>query len=1343
MAEKKEKTNSDPVRPSTHDDLLVVGIGASAGGVHALQTFFKNVRADSGNVYVVILHLSPEYESQLAEVLQSSAPIPVEQVHDRRTTVEPNRVYVIPPNRGLEIRDGYLATTNVVDSEVRRAPVDLFFRTLAESHGSNAVSVVLTGTGPNGSMGIKRIKEKGGVVFVQDPQEAEYSDMPRNSIDTGLVDLVLPLSEIPRKIDEYKARRRKTSIAGAETVEQETEEQALISVFALLRTQTGHDFSNYKRATVLRRIERRMSVREKNTLSEYLAYIRENPDEARALLKDLLISVTNFFRDHEAFEKLRLAIIPKLFGNKSSKEQVRIWVAGCASGEEAYSIAMLCAEHCENRLDAPLVQIFATDIDESAIDQARSGLYSESDVADVSHERLQHFFHQEGPNYRIRREIRETVLFAVHNVMKDPPFSRVDLISCRNLLIYLNRDAQDRVMRTFHFALNPGGYLFVGTSETADGDSDLFVPANKEFRIYQSRPVDARILAPIPEVPVATPQPRLRLTADDIRGTEQKALERLSYTALHQRLLEMYAPPSVVVNTDHDIVHLSERAGRYLQITGGELSTNLLHVVRPELRLELRSALYQATQRNTTVSVPALRVKTDHGLENVNLIVRPVTQPEDPNRGFTLVIFEPATEVAAELPESLISDEPVARRLEEELVQTKSQLRATIEQYEIQHEELKASNEELQAINEELRSAVEEIETSKEELQSVNEELSTVNQELKIKIDELSHSNNNLQNLINSTAIGTIFLDRRLRVMLFTQPATEIFSLIPADIGRPLSDLQSKLRIKDIAETARKVLADLQPIEFEIEAEAGRSYMMRALPYRTADDRIEGIVITFIDITSRLKQEKELRESRDRINEVIDSIGDAFYAVDANWNFIFVNRTLYEWTERQPGTLIGKNVWKEFPQAVGSQSYLMQQKAMKERKVLRFETDLPVKGRWLDVSVYPDKRGGLSSYFRDVTERRRTDVESRVREEQLRLIFESVSDYAIFTVDGRGRVTSWNNGAEKTFGYSDDEMMGQSADILFTDEDRRRGEPDHEMKTALEKGRSEDERWHLRKDGTRFYASGVMQPLRSDGAAGFVKICRDMTDKLAAEDVRRDRSMLQRLVTTQEDERKRIARDLHDTLGQQLTALRLKLEAVKSNYGAEPAMIKAIDETQLMAKKIDDDISFLTWELRPTALNNLGLRNALANYVAEWSKNFNIPAEFHTAKLARTRLVPEIEVNLYRIAQEALNNVVKHAKAKKVSVLLEFNRGEAVLVVEDDGRGFNPNARTRRTDSGMGLGLIGMRERAALFGGKLEIESARGKGTTVIARVPDLSSTNEQEGGKTRRDKTRTNSSTV
>src|SRR3954468_1846396 len=496
----KRQKNPDPVPPPKGRDFLVVGIGASAGGIQALKTFFENVKPDSGNAYGVILHLSPDYDSHLAQVLQGVTPMPVTQVKDKSTRVDPDHVYVIPPNRGLEITDGHLETVPVGAEGERRAPVDLFFRTLAESHGPGAVSVILTGTGPNGSMGIKRVKEKGGIVVVQDPHEAEYSDMPRNSIGTGLVDYILPVAEIPGKISEYKSRLGKTEIPhNVEETEAQVNEKALTQLFVLLRTRTGHDFSNYKRATVLRRIERRMNVHGKTTLPDYLAFLRSEPAEAQALLKDLLISVTNFFRDHAAFQTLQHEIIPKIFAGKTVQDVVRIWVAGCATGEEAYSFAMMCSEQIESQIDAPMVQIFATDIDEAAIGQARSALYSESDVADVSPERLRHFFQKEGVNYRVRREVRETVLFAVHNITKDPPFSKLDLISCRNLLIYLNRTAQNRVMETAHFALNPGGYLFLGSSESAESDNDLFVAVNKENRIYQSRPVTARHTPPLPE----------------------------------------------------------------------------------------------------------------------------------------------------------------------------------------------------------------------------------------------------------------------------------------------------------------------------------------------------------------------------------------------------------------------------------------------------------------------------------------------------------------------------------------------------------------------------------------------------------------------------------------------------------------------------------------------------------------------------------------------------------------------------------------------------------------------------------------------------------------------------
>jgi two-component system CheB/CheR fusion protein len=1229
------------------DDFLIVGLGASAGGIKAFKEFFANVPPESGMAYVVILHLSPEHESHLAEVLQFATEMPVTQVREG-VKIEPNHVYVIPPNKSLAINDGHLVLSEITRVEERRAPVDIFFRTLATSKTTHAVCVVLSGTGPNGSMGMKRVKEMGGICLVQEPSEAEYSDMPRNSIATGLVDYVLPVAEIPRKIIAYKERFGQTSIAAELEKRPETEEQTMRDIFTQLRIRTGHDFTNYKRPTVLRRIERRINVHELEGLHAYARFMRAHKAEAHALLKDLLISVTNFFRDCEAFEALERAIISRLFEGKGAKEQVRVWVAGCATGEEAYTLAMLLTEFAEGLPYSPAMQVFATDIDEQAIATAREGFYTGADVADISPVRLRRFFTKEPEGYRVRRELRERVLFAHHNLIKDPPFSHLDLVTCRNLLIYFNRTAQERVMQLFHFALNPGGFLFLGTSESTDGSSDLFMTFDKEAHVFKSRPTPTRL--PLPMYDVSYASGGKRAGAYDLAFTEGaerrereqrvqelRALDRLSYAELHQRLVEQYGPPSVVVNEEYDIVHLSERAGRYMRVAGGEASHNLLKLVRPEMRLELRTALYQALQNRTNVESRAVAVNLDGGTRLVNLLVRPVLSEDDTTRGFILVLFEDAGEHASDgagAVEVVNAGEPAARRLEDELVGVKAQLRATVEQYETQTEELKASNEELQAMNEELRSTAEELETSKEELQSVNEELTTVNQELKIKIEELSQANNDFRNLMNSTDIGTLFLDRGLRVKLFTPGARDLYNLLPADVGRPLSDITGQIAVGDLTASLEQVLNTLQPVQREIQTFAGRWYLMNILPYRTAEDRIEGVIATFLDITGRKATEEQLRGS----------------------------------------------------------------------------------------------------------------------EERLRLLVESVTDYAIIIQDTEGRVEIWNPGAEYMFGYSKAEAVGQSIEIIFTPEDRERGAHIEEMIQAREKGHAADERWHIRKDGSRFYASGVLTALREGELTGYAKIARDLTKTKQAEEALRraheelehrveertgelaqvnealrvenaerrriERARLQllrKLVRTQEDERRRIAREIHDHLGQQSTALRLNLEALKESCLGYTELCEPIARTQAIAARLDADVDFLAWELRPASLDDIGLSAALANFVKDWSRHFEIPADYHSSDMDKDRPSPETETCLYRIAQEALNNTYKHARASRVDVLLEHRDGHVVLIVEDDGAGFNPAEREAAQE---GLGLLGMRERAALVGGTLEIESAPDEGTTIFARVP-------------------------
>ena len=847
---------------------LIVGLGASAGGVQALKEFFEYVPADSHMAYVVILHLSPDHDSQLAQILQTVSAIPVTQVR-QKVTIEPNHVYVVSPNQHLVLEDDFIVPTPNVREEERRAPVDIFFRSLADAHGPRAVSVVLSGTGANGSMGLKRVKEMGGVTYVQNPREAEFNEMPRNAIATELIDQVLPVAEIPAHLIAYRDSLGTVEMPAENENWSGQQQQALRDVFTHLRLRTGHDFSNYKRATLMRRIERRMSVRGLPDLPGYAAYLQQNRDESHSLLKDLLISVTNFFRDKKPFAALEQDVLPAIFHHKKENSEVRIWVAGCATGEEAYSLAMLVAERTWGVLGAPKVQIFATDIDETAIAVAREGLYTLNDAADVSPERLQRFFTKVGDSYRVVREIREMVLFANHNFLKDPPFSRLDLVACRNVLIYLNRTAQERVMDTFHFALKPGGFLFLGSAESVDGVSDLFATVSRENHLYRAREVEMRRY-PIPEsVPALQLQQPVPLQLTDAGSPPAN---RPSLGDLHHQLLEHYAPPSLVVNQDYDILHMSEKAGRFLAFSGGEPTQNLLRLIQPELRLELRSVLYQAVQRQTPMEARHLPWTRDGEQQFVTIHVRPVTQESDTAKGFMLVIFEPSEPALEQPGEQAVrtSNEPVAKQLEAELIQVKGQLRQSAEQYEYQTEELKASNEEMQAVNEELRSAAEELETSKEELQSINEELRTVNQELKVKIEEISVTSNNLQNLINSAGVATIFLDRAFCIRLYTPAAQQVFNLIPSDYGRPVSDITHRLEYAQLLADAETVLEKLTPLEREVTTTDQRAFMMRLLPYRTAENRIDGVVITMFDITARKHAEETLLASEQRLRRMVN-----------------------------------------------------------------------------------------------------------------------------------------------------------------------------------------------------------------------------------------------------------------------------------------------------------------------------------------------------------------------------------------------------------------------------------------------------------------------------------------
>jgi two-component system CheB/CheR fusion protein len=873
MSDKPEADGKSPDSPG-RPGFLVVGIGGSAGGITALKEFFSRVQPDNGIAYVVIMHLSPQHESNLAQVLQAQTAIPVTQVTET-LRVEPDHVYVIPPNKYLMIEDSNIKLTE--PERIRgggHSSIDLFFRTLADTYGKTAVSVILSGTGTDGILGLRRIKEEGGFAIAQDPDEAEYDSMPRNAINAGLIDLVMRAEDIPERLKSLRAGLQQIQMPVSEEEEPPPEtDEDILEVLKLVRQRTGNDFTQYKRPTMMRRIGRRLQVHNLPNIGSYLAFLREHSDEIPMLLRDLLITVTNFFRDRDAFEALRQEAIPKLFAGKTATDQVRAWIVGCATGEEAYSIAILMAEYASRLSDPPRIQVFATDMDETAIAQARECSYPQSIALDVSAERLRQYFIKEGDHYRVKKEIRALILFAPHNVLRDPPFSKLDLVSCRNLLIYLNREMQEQILSTFHFSLMPGGYLFLGASESAEGVPSLFVPLDKKNRIFMRR---AAVVALPPRQGIT------RVGPWNIRPPEHGEVGRPAgsvFGALHQKIIEHLAPPSVLINDDYEIVHLSEHAGRFLRFAGGEPSRNLIKVIYPGMRVDLQALLLAAKARSGESAGAAetrrLQIDMEGQVRVVDIIVRRILETPEAEQGYFLVIFDEVpstTKIARRETAQAEGKLDVLTQIEDELQRTRDQLHLSVEQYETTTEELKASNEELQAMNEELRSTTEELETSKEELQSVNEELSTVNQELREKIDQLGRVNSDLQNLMSATDIGTIFLDRGLKIKLYSERAKDLFNITPSDIGRPLEHFTHKLQYDSLTEDAEMVLRNLQTRDREVRSQDGRWYLARMLPYRTLEDRIDGVVLGFVDITDH-RHAEELRRQTAELQEQSQILG--------------------------------------------------------------------------------------------------------------------------------------------------------------------------------------------------------------------------------------------------------------------------------------------------------------------------------------------------------------------------------------------------------------------------------------------------------------------------------------
>ena len=853
----------------------ICAIGASAGGVSALQDLFRRLPIDLDLAYVVIVHLSPDHPSAMDEILGASTAMPVTLVLDRLSLLQ-NHVYVIPPNGELVIQGDRLAVRPFSEPRSHRAPIDMFFRSVASARG-DGIAVILTGAGSDGSLGIRAVNAAGGVVMAQEPDEAEYPMMPQNAIATGVVDIVAPIAELARRISEVA--RSKEAVR---SLDFDRASNDLRRIVGLLRGRTGHDFSSYKRPTVMRRVMRRMQVRGAESLGAYEAILRDTPDEAGNLFSDLLISVTSFFREPAAFATLIETVIRPLL-DEVGEAGLRVWVVGCATGEEAYSLVIAILEEARRRKALMPLQIFASDLDDAALAIARDGRYPRSIETDLSEERLRRFFVDEGTHYRVRKEVRDAVLFASHSVLKDPPFTQIDLISCRNLLIYLERSVQQQIGAVFHYSLRPQRYLFLGPAETAETPGDLFVPIEREARIYQSRLQAAHPLALLPQFgPVDRPASAVR----PARGT--RIDNRSLSTALHTAALERAAPPSVLVDERHNVIHLSPTAGRFILHSAGPPSINLPIIVRPELRLDLKTALKRAIeQRLPTITHPTM-VDFDGEFRRVAFHVAPVST-DDQAAAQALVSFlegVPSAEILSDT--ELRSDE--VQRLHGELKTIQDALAVSHSEHDLSIEDLRAANEELQSINEEYRSTAEELETSKEELQSINEELQTVNAELKTKLETLSTAHSDLQNLTAATEIGTLFLDPELRIRMYTAPILELFNVFAGDIGRPITNFTHKLDYRHLERDVRGVLRTLTMTEAEIRSGDGHWYLMRVRPYRMTEHRVGGAVLTFVDISDRLEAERALRDSEERQRALIGGLPQLVWRAAPDGRFTWASQ---------------------------------------------------------------------------------------------------------------------------------------------------------------------------------------------------------------------------------------------------------------------------------------------------------------------------------------------------------------------------------------------------------------------------------------------------------------------
>jgi two-component system, chemotaxis family, CheB/CheR fusion protein len=1422
---KQQKTDAPPITGDpgfiTDNDISpprglpfpVVGVGASAGGLEAFTQLLRALPANTGMAYVLVQHLDPHHESQLKELLAPATEMPV-LIIESGMTVKPDTVYVMPPNVDLALEDCKLLLSPRKPG--LHLPIDSFFETLAIAQGGRAIAIVLSGNASDGSRGIKAIKGECGITFAQDESSARHSGMPRSAAATGAVDFILPPAEIAREL--IRLSQHPYVVPPAAPNQQKEllpeDERELKRIFALLKSTTHVDFSHYKQNTIRRRIGRRMIVQRTPNVEAYARYLEKHPAECRELYRDLLISVTNFFRDPESFETLS-AVLSNTLASRKSQEPFRVWVPGCATGEEVYSLAIALQEVLEQLQISASVQLFGTDISDVALERARSGTYTENVVQEVSTERLRRFFFRVDGGYRINKAIRETCVFARQDLTRDPPFGHTDLISCRNVLIYMDSYLQKKVLPVFHYSLNPDGLLLLGSAETVGTMLDLFIPVDKQHRIYRRKAGPSRFTfefptakgAPEPEEPA---KGRAALTSTDL----QKKVDRI--------IQSKYAPAAVLVDSELQILQFRGHTSFYLDPKPGEASLNLLRMAREGLVLPLRRVIEAATAQGISIREKDIHLQHQEEYRDINLEVTPIMGPAGSER-YYLVVFEniPVRDegdygLPAVGPEDhsqyAAALEGQVRSLQQQLAETREYLRNLNEDHEASTEELRAANEEVRSSNEELQSTNEELSTTKEELQSANEELTTVNEELQHRNQELDAVNSDLSNLLSAVNIPILMVDSGLRLRRFNTATETLLELAPSDLGRPVAHLRGRIVIPDLEQMVRGVLDTLVTAQREVMDDAGTWYSLSIRPYRTLDNRIDGAVLSFVDIDPLKRSLRTAEDARDYADAMIETVREPLVVLDSDLRIQRATATFYEvfqvsreetigrflydlgngqWnrprlrellgdalfrdsrfqdfevehdfpylghrvmrlngqrifrhsdqpravllaiedvtkrleeaevryrrlfesakdgmlvldaetetiTDVNPYMLaltgypreefVGKKLFDAAPFAAAGTSITLTAEALKS-EVVRHDMGLIGRnGKQIPVEMVANRysigsRQVIQANIRDITGRKRAIDALKESEERFRLFVEGVQDYALFQMDVDGNVTAWSSGAERILGYSEQEVLGKPADVVFTPEDRAHGEAGIELETARKTGRAEDERWHQRKDGSRFFASGVISALRDDAGnlRGFAKIMRDSTErKKAEEQIRislRDKEVL--------------LKEIHHRI-------KNNLQVIASLLGLQAGYLRETDDSKALAI-----IEEMQNRVRSIAVIHQMLygspdlaRIEFGAYAQKMAKDLFV---FYSIDRDRIGLRTDLGTEFLTISQavpcglilnELITNCLKHAFPEKqkgvVHVSFSCSDDECILEVADDGAGLREGIEPQKSTS-MGLQLV-------------------------------------------------------